>query len=155
MLTAYEKKEILKYPDVYYIGTIEAKEQRNFKSILSSRSNSMSHSLSNNNGFDRNGGLYKVIVGDHIAYRYEVLHDIDKGAFGQVVKCFDHKTKKEVAVKINKCTPTQHNNTCRAEASMMQRLRDTVCDDSLSYYKDRIVQYYDHCLFRSHYVRVI
>lgn len=106
MLTAYEKKEILKYSDVYYIGTIDAKEQRNFKSILSSRSNSMSHALSNNNGFDRQGGLYKVIVGDHIAYRYEVLSDIDKGAFGQVVKCFDHKTKKEVAVKINKCMPT-------------------------------------------------
>jgi hypothetical protein len=26
MLTAYEKKEILKYPEVYYVGTIEAKE---------------------------------------------------------------------------------------------------------------------------------
>lgn len=44
MLTAYEKKEVLKYPEVYYLGTTEAKEQRNFKSILTSRSNSMSHS---------------------------------------------------------------------------------------------------------------
>jgi len=26
MLTAYEKKEIMKYPEVYYVGTIEAKE---------------------------------------------------------------------------------------------------------------------------------
>jgi len=35
-----------------------------------------------NNGFDRAGGLYKVVVGDHIAYRYEVIQEIDKGAFG-------------------------------------------------------------------------
>ena len=106
MLTAYEKKEVLKYPEVFYLGTVEAKEQRNFKSIISSRSNSTSHSQGNNNyGFDRFGGLYKVVVGDHIAYRYEVLKEIDKGAFGQVVRCLDHKTKKEVAVKINKCMP--------------------------------------------------
>jgi hypothetical protein len=26
MLTNYEKKEVLKYPEVYYLGTIEAKE---------------------------------------------------------------------------------------------------------------------------------
>lgn len=120
MLTNYEKKEILKYPEVYYIGKPEAKEQRNLKSILSARSNSMSHSYSiNNHGFDRNGGIYKVIVGDHIAFRYEVLKELDRGAFGQVVRCIDHKTKKEVAVKINKCLPSQHNNTCRAEAAIM------------------------------------
>lgn len=80
MLTAFEKKEVLKYQEVYYLGTVEAKEQRNLKSILTARSNSMSQA--NNHGFDRNGGLYKVIVGDHIAYRYEVLKDLDKGAFG-------------------------------------------------------------------------
>ena len=105
MLTAYEKKEVLKYSEVYYLGTAEAKEQRNFKTILNSRSNSMSHTQNSNNGFDRYGGLYKVIVGDHIAYRYEVLKELDKGAFGQVIRCLDHKTKQELAVKINKCMP--------------------------------------------------
>lgn len=93
MLTAYEKKEVLKYSEVYYLGTAEAKEQRNFKSIFNSRSNSMSHTGNANNGFDRYGGLYKLIVGDHIAFRYEVLKELDKGAFGQVVRCLDHKTK--------------------------------------------------------------
>ena len=47
----------------------------------------------NNYGFDRNGGLYNVIQGDHIAYRYEVIKEVDRGAFGQVLKCIDHKTK--------------------------------------------------------------
>jgi hypothetical protein len=26
-----------------------------------------------NNGFDLEGGFYKIVVGDHINYRYEVL----------------------------------------------------------------------------------
>ena len=65
--------------------------------------------------------------------------------------CLDHKTKKEVAVKINKCMPAQLSSTCRAEAAIMQRLRDTVCDESLEFYKQHIVSYIDHFLFRNHY----
>jgi dual specificity tyrosine-phosphorylation-regulated kinase 2/3/4 len=83
LLTQFEKKEVLKYQEVYFVGKLEAKEQRNFKSILSSRSNSMSHSYqNNNNGFDRQGGFYKVIIGDHIGYRFEILKELDRGAFG-------------------------------------------------------------------------
>ena len=33
-------------------------------------------------------------------YRYEAFEVIGKGSFGQVVKCYDHKTDKMVAVKI-------------------------------------------------------
>jgi dual specificity tyrosine-phosphorylation-regulated kinase 2/3/4 len=104
MLTQFEKKEVLKYSEIYYLGKPEAKEQTSFKSILNARSNSMSHSYqnSNNNGFDRQNGFYRVIIGDHIAYRYEILKELDRGAFGQVVRCIDHKTQREVAVKINK-----------------------------------------------------
>ena len=36
----------------------------------------------NNQGFDYDGGYYKIVVGDHLDYRYEVLKDVDKGAFG-------------------------------------------------------------------------
>jgi dual specificity tyrosine-phosphorylation-regulated kinase 2/3/4 len=35
-----------------------------------------------NNGFDLEAGYYKVVVGDHLTYRYEVIQDLDKGAFG-------------------------------------------------------------------------
>jgi hypothetical protein len=64
----------MKYSKVYFLGTADAKEQRRFRSILSTREN--------NYGFDRNGGIYKVVVGDHIAFRYEVLQEVDRGAFG-------------------------------------------------------------------------
>lgn len=55
---------------------------------------------------------------------------------------------------------TTHHNTCRAEASIMQRLRDTVPDDedmitSLRIYKDKIVKFKEHFLFRNHYVTII
>lgn len=40
------------------------------------------------------------VLHDHLAYRYEVLEVLGKGSFGQVVKCYDHKTDLLVAVKI-------------------------------------------------------
>ena len=39
-------------------------------------------------------------VGDHIAYRYEVLELLGKGSFGQVIRAFDHKNREYVAIKI-------------------------------------------------------
>ena len=39
---------------------------------------------------------------DHIGYRYEVLQFLGKGSFGIALKCFDHKLKTEVAVKVIK-----------------------------------------------------
>ena len=82
LLTTYEKREILKYSNVYYLGTSEAKEGRKMKSLLNSKVN---------NGFDQEGNFYKVVDGDHLDYRFEVLKQIDKGAFGQALYCYDHK----------------------------------------------------------------
>lgn len=65
----------------------------------------------NNNGFDQDGGFYKIVEGDHLEYRFEVVNEIDRGAFGQVVKCYDHKLMRNVAVKINRNSPFDHNNS--------------------------------------------
>jgi hypothetical protein len=35
-----------------------------------------------NNGFDDEEGYYKIQKGDHIAYRYQLIEIIGKGAFG-------------------------------------------------------------------------
>lgn len=49
-------------------------------------------------------GQYLVRVGEQLAYRYEVVKLIDKGAFGQVVKCIDFKDPQQrmIAAKISK-----------------------------------------------------
>jgi dual specificity tyrosine-phosphorylation-regulated kinase 2/3/4 len=73
LLTAFEKKEIQKFKDVYFIGSPKSKEKRNIQLMLA---------RGINNGFDIEAGYYKVVVGDHLLYRYEVTHELDKGAFG-------------------------------------------------------------------------
>jgi hypothetical protein len=35
-----------------------------------------------NNGYDDERGDYKVVLKDHIAYRFEVLEFLGKGSFG-------------------------------------------------------------------------
>jgi dual specificity tyrosine-phosphorylation-regulated kinase 2/3/4 len=42
------------------------------------------------------------VAGDQIAYRFELFELIGKGAFGQVLKCKDHKTGELVAIKMVK-----------------------------------------------------
>jgi dual specificity tyrosine-phosphorylation-regulated kinase 2/3/4 len=75
-----------------------------------------------NNGFDNDQGYYKVVVGDHLNYRFEVLQDLDKGAFGQVVRCLDHKENVEVAIKINRNSTWDHSSS-RTEITILRKLR--------------------------------
>jgi dual specificity tyrosine-phosphorylation-regulated kinase 2/3/4 len=86
-LTDYEKGEILDYKQVYYLGV-------GAKKIKGSPLNPY------NQGYDDERGDYKVVIKDHIAFRFEVLEFLGKGSFGQALKCFDHKTKEIVAVKL-------------------------------------------------------
>ena len=57
-------------------------------------------SSGNNYGYDDENGNYKIAVGDHIQYRYEVIELLGKGSFGHVVKVYDHKRKKYFALKL-------------------------------------------------------
>ncbi len=57
-------------------------------------------SLTDNYGYDDDRGDYRLVKGDHVQYRYEVLDLLGKGSFGQVVKVFDHKRKDYLALKI-------------------------------------------------------
>jgi dual specificity tyrosine-phosphorylation-regulated kinase 2/3/4 len=61
------------------------------------------HQLSSakpNFGCDDNEGNYSVIIGDQLAFRYQVLAKLSQGSFGQVLRAYDHKRQEEVAVKI-------------------------------------------------------
>ena len=55
-----------------------------------------------NYGFDTDTQEYIVLMNEHLAYRYEVVKKLGKGSFGIVLRCFDHKTKEFVALKILK-----------------------------------------------------
>lgn len=53
-----------------------------------------------NHGYDDEQGDYQVILKDHLGYRYEVHEFLGQGSFGQAIKCYDHKTGEDVAIKI-------------------------------------------------------
>ena len=50
--------------------------------------------------FNDEEGDYKLIVGNHFNYRYEIIECLGKGSFGEAIKCFDHKNNDLVCIKI-------------------------------------------------------
>ena len=85
-LTAYEQSEILSFRNIYYIAAGIRKLEGRIKEA--------------NYGFDDERNDYLLVKNDHISYRYEILEIIGKGSYGQVIKAYDHKDKKTVALKI-------------------------------------------------------
>lgn len=88
-LTDYEKTEILDYETIYFIGYMNSDMKISGKP-----------GKNHNFGYDDEQGDYTVVLGDHLAFRFEVLDFLGKGSFGQAIKCLDHKTGEIVAVKI-------------------------------------------------------
>lgn len=86
----HESGEILDYQTVYYLG--QNVEQKIKGSILKTP----------NYGYDDEEGDYKVVLNDHISYRYQVIDFLGKGSFGQAIKCYDHKDNRYVCIKIIK-----------------------------------------------------
>ncbi len=82
----YEKGEILDYQEIYYMG-------KDLRSLVLEK-------LTEHSGYDDDKGDYRVRMGEHLGYRYEIVGLLGKGSFGQALKCFDHKTRQVVAVKI-------------------------------------------------------
>jgi dual specificity tyrosine-phosphorylation-regulated kinase 2/3/4 len=82
-LSDFERQEIHEYSEIWFLG-LECEKLP----------------ASNAKDYDDENGAYKKVNKDHIAYRYEILETLGKGSFGQVLKCFDHKKKEYVAVKV-------------------------------------------------------
>lgn len=93
-ISAFEKSELRNYSTIYYTGGA-------FSASLTA--------VENNSGFDNEAREYIFTIGGHIAYRYEILELLGRGAFAIVVKAFDHKQRIEVAIKISNNTgPSSH-----------------------------------------------
>mmetsp|Transcript_7453 Transcript_7453/g.6716 ORF Transcript_7453/g.6716 Transcript_7453/m.6716 type:complete len:271 (-) Transcript_7453:144-956(-) len=132
-LTDFEKGEILDYKMIYFIGS-------NAKKIKGSPA------FPFNYGYDDDRGDYKVVIKDHIGYRFEVLEFLGKGSFGQALKCLDHKTNETVAVKLIR-NKKRFQHQAGVELKILQHLRDSDPDDSFN-----IIRIKDFLVFRKHLV---
>ena len=131
LLSAFEKEEILGYDCIYYVADCR-KVPTNPKSP--------------NQGFDDDNGDYRVMVDDHIAYRYQVLHELGRGSFGQVSKAVDHKSKELVALKIIKNRKKFHEQAL-IEVDILKKLRENdLCGTH------HVVKILEHFFFRNHMV---
>ena len=109
-LTDFEKTELLDYDEVFYLGLEAAAEKVRGKP-----------GKNHNYGYDDENGDYQVVLKDHLAYRFEVQDFLGKGSFGQALKCFDHKTKEVVAVKIIK-NKKRYQHQAGVELKILQHL---------------------------------
>ncbi len=114
-LNIYERGEVIDFQTVYFTGTSTAA-----KHVGTLQSNTANH------GYDDERGDYTIIVGDHLAYRYEIVDILGKGSFGQVVRCIDHMTGGLVAVKIIRNKKRFHQQAL-VEVDILRKLKEWVC----------------------------
>jgi serine/threonine protein kinase len=95
-------------------------------------------------GYDNHDGDLYLTEHDHIGYRYEILGLLGKGSFGQVAKCFDHKTKMYVAVKIVR-NKKRFEKQGLVEVEVLTKLKSMDPSNEHSF-----VHVQDHFYFRGH-----
>ncbi|VDP88442.1 unnamed protein product [Echinostoma caproni] len=150
-LTAYEKEEILLYPEIYFVGK-HAKKRQPSKNLLISGAKEYSFQGVNNMaksgpvvaGYDDSQSGYIVVLNDHIAYRYEVIKLLGKGSFGQVVQARDHKTGEDVALKIIR-SEDRFARQAKEEIRILQKLNEQDTEN-----RHNIVRLLDNFKFREH-----
>eukprot|EP01137_Pigoraptor_chileana_P023119 Opistho-2@88912 len=131
-MSQYEHGEVLDSPQVYFVGPNAKKKIRGVAGAA------------NNNGYDDSRGDYLIQMNDHLSYRYEVLDLLGKGSFGQVVKCIDHKTDQQVAVKIIRNKKRFHHQAL-IEVKILDFLKKHDRDNS-----HNIIHMTEYFYFRNH-----
>jgi hypothetical protein len=122
----WEQEEIRGYGEVYYIG-------KNFKPQEPK--------------FDDENGDYKVLIKDHIAFRYEIIALIGKGSFGQVLEVYDHKEKRSIAIKVIK-NKTKFNQQAKIEIEILETIQEFDTQHT-----SNIIELMGKFIFRKHIVR--
>ena len=132
-LSSYEQLEINEYPEIYHIGA-GANKLKPISGVFN---------------FDDDKGDYKLFIGDHIAYRYEIQSVLGQGSFGKVLKVFDHRDGRDIALKIIKNRPRFHQQALE-EVEILKYLKEKDQDGSYC-----IVHIDSNFLFRKHMVKYI
>ncbi|KAJ3258370.1 Dual specificity tyrosine-phosphorylation-regulated kinase [Boothiomyces macroporosus] len=153
LLSVYEQQEILNWPEIYFAGSATIEKIGTSKR----RTGADMHDVYNlsgtnfdqdgnvyNNGFDDSRGDLYLTRHDHVGYRYEILSLLGKGSFGQVVKCYDHKTKANIALKIIR-NKKRFEKQGVVEVNVLNKL--TQEDPNEEY---NLVHVLDHFYFRGH-----
>ncbi|KAJ9060363.1 Dual specificity tyrosine-phosphorylation-regulated kinase, variant 2 [Entomophthora muscae] len=128
-LTPYEHKEILEYPRVYYFGANSKK--------YNSRDSEAHH-------FSTPEGDLIFNASDHLAYRYEIQKSLGKGSFGQVLRAYDYKVGREVAIKVIRNSERFHRQAL-TEIQLLEALKRWDHDGS-----HNVLHILDSFIFRSH-----
>ncbi|XP_011298693.1 dual specificity protein kinase pom1 [Fopius arisanus] len=131
-LTEYERTEIEKYSEIWYLGLSACKIH--------------GEEGSENSGYDDDTGSYHKIPHDHISYRYEILEVIGKGSFGQVIRALDHKTGQHIAIKIIRNKKRFHHQAL-IEVRILDHLRKKDLEvDS----QHNVIHMLEYFYFRNH-----
>ncbi|KAJ3119955.1 Dual specificity tyrosine-phosphorylation-regulated kinase [Physocladia obscura] len=151
LLTPYEVEEIFQYPHIYFAGAMGVEKigssRRKSGAIGTAHPENLTKEDINgifNNGYDDSRGDYYYTSHDHIGYRYECISILGKGSFGQALKCFDHKTKTIVALKIIR-NKKRFEKPGIVEVKVLDRLRKEDADQS-----HNLVHMQDSFYFRGH-----
>ena len=142
-----EKREIFEYKTVYFFPVEERKKQKLNGANQSSPGSQSEMGVFNeatNNGFDTECNEYISRLNEHLGYRYEVTKKLGKGSFGVVLKCYDHKEREYVALKILKNKKRLYKQGL-VEAKLIKHLNDKDPED-----KKNIIRRYDQFVFRKH-----
>lgn len=75
--------------------------------------------------FDDERGDYILRKHDHLSFRYELLGVLGRGSFGQVVRCLDHRERRQVAVKIIR-NRDRFQTQAKIEISILSALTEKV-----------------------------
>ncbi|CAO2651877.1 Nn.00g001600.m01.CDS01 [Neocucurbitaria sp. VM-36] len=132
-LNIFERGEIIDYKEIYFCGTKSAKKHVGDLNAQTA-----------NFGYDDDRGDYNIVLGDHLAYRYEVVDVLGKGSFGQVVRCVDHKTGGLEAIKIIRNKKRFHQQAL-VEVNILQKLREWDPDN-----KHSMINFTQSFYFRGH-----
>ncbi|KAJ1558694.1 Dual specificity tyrosine-phosphorylation-regulated kinase, partial [Nowakowskiella sp. JEL0078] len=141
LLTPLEHIEIFDFPDVYYLG---APGVNKVGTPGRKPAEKDANGETFNNGYDDSRGDYYLITRDHVGYRYEIVSLLGKGSFGQVAKCFDHKDKRHVALKLIR-NKKRFEKQGVVDVNLIDKVRQ---EDSENKY--HAVHMLDHFYFRGH-----